>query len=113
MKIINLTNNVVLANEARVADTFWKRLVGLLNCNSLGKEEALILRPCSSIHTFFMRFPIDVLFLDKNNKVIGLLYEFKAFRVSRIYFDASLAIEFASGTLKPAQAKLGNSIKIE
>jgi len=113
MKIINLSNNIVLADRARAADTFWRRLVGLLNRNSLEKGEALILKPCSSIHTLFMRFSIDVLFLDKNNKVIGLLSVFRPFRFSPVYFGASLAIELPAGTFQHTQTKLGNSIKIE
>ncbi|MDP3042652.1 MAG: DUF192 domain-containing protein [Candidatus Omnitrophota bacterium] len=113
MKIINQSNSAVLADRARVADTFYKRLVGLLNRNSLEKGEALILKPCSSIHTLFMRFPIDVLFLDKNGKVIGLLSVFRPFRFSPVYFGASLAIELLAGTIQLTQTKLGNIIKIE
>ncbi len=111
MKIINLTNNAVLADRARVADTFWTRLVGLLNRKSLEKGEALILKPCSSIHTFFMRFSIDVLFLDKKGKVIGLFSVFRSFRVSPVYFGVYLAIELPAGTLQLTQTKLGDSIK--
>jgi len=113
MKITNLTNNAVLADRALVADTFWKRLVGLLNRDSLEKGEALILKPSSSIHTLFMRFSIDVLFLDKNNKIIGLLSVFKPFRFSPVYFGVSSAIEFPAGTFQLTQTKLGDSIKIE
>ncbi len=111
MKIINLKNNIVLADKARVADTFWTRLVGLLNRKSLEKGEALILKPCSSIHTFFMRFSIDALFLDKNSKVIGIIHAIKPFRISPVYFGAYLAIELAAGTLQLTQTKLGDSIK--
>jgi len=111
MKIVNLTNNTVLADRARVADTFWKRLVGLLNRNSLEKGEALILKPCSSIHTFFMRFSIDVLFLDKNSKVIGIIHAIKPFCITPVYFGACLVIELAAGTLQLNQTKLGDSIK--
>jgi uncharacterized membrane protein (UPF0127 family) len=113
MKIINLSNNAVLADRASAADTFCRRLVGLLNRNSLEKGEALILKPCSSIHTFFMRFSIDVLFLDKNSKVIGLFSVLRPFRITPVYFGAYLAIELAAGTLQLTQTKLGDSVKIE
>ncbi len=113
MKIINLKNNAVLADKARVADTFWTRLVGLLNRSSLDKGEALVLKPANSIHTFFMGFPIDVLFLDKNGKIIGLFSVFRPFRVTPVYFGASLAIELPAGTFQLTQTKLGDSIKIE
>jgi len=113
MKIVNLSNNAVLADRVRVADTFWTRLVGLLNRNSLEKGETLVLKPANSIHTFFMRFSIDVLFLDKNSKVIGLLSVFRPFRFSPIYFGAHLAIELPAGTLQITNTQLGNSINID
>ncbi|MDD5477956.1 MAG: DUF192 domain-containing protein [Candidatus Omnitrophica bacterium] len=113
MKIINLSKNAVLADKARMADTFWKRLVGLLNRNSLEKGEALVLKPANSIHTFFMGFPIDVLFLDKNGKVIGLFPVFRPFHITSVYFGASLAIELPADTLRLTQTKLADSIKIE
>lgn len=112
MKIVNLSNNAVLADKARVADTFWRRLVGLLNRNSLEKGEALILKPANSIHTFFMRFSIDILFLDKKNKVISLFSVFRPFRFTPVYFGAYLAIELPAGTFQITQTKLGDVIKI-
>lgn len=113
MKIINLSNNAVLADRARMADAFWSRLVGLLNRDSLEKGEALILRPANSIHTFFMRFSIDVLFLDKKGKVVGVIHVIKPFRFSPVYFGAYLAIELPAGTLQLSQTKLGDSINFK
>lgn len=112
MKITNLSNNAVLADKARVADTFWSRLIGLLNRNSLEKGEALVLKPANSIHTFFMRFPIDALFLDKNSKVIGITHVIKPFRFSPVYFGAYSVIELPAGTLQLTQTKLGDSVKL-
>src|SRR3990167_404100 len=54
-----------------LADNFWSRLVGLLLHRSLPNDKALLLVPCASIHTFGMRITIDVIFLDKQNKVLG------------------------------------------
>lgn len=53
------------------ADTFWRRLVGLLNRSSLDTRQGLLLSPCGSIHTFAMRFSIDVVFLDGEGRVLG------------------------------------------
>jgi hypothetical protein len=112
MKLVNLRNNAVLADKVKVADRPWQRLVGLLNRRSLEKGEALILKPCLSIHTLFMRFSIDVLFLDKDNRVIGILHSFKPFRFSPLYFNAVLAIEFPANTLQFTQTKIGDIIKV-
>lgn len=56
--------------EADIADTFLKRLLGLMFRPELPEGKALILDPCSGIHTWFMRFPIDVVYLDRNNMVL-------------------------------------------
>lgn len=68
--------------DVRVADTFYTRLVGLLNRSMLNESEGLLIKPCSSIHTVGMRFAIDLVFLDSKNKVLGLCshvapYKFK------------------------------------
>ncbi len=56
--------------EAEIADTFSKRLLGLMFRSGLPIDNGLLLDPCSSIHTFFMRFPIDVVYLDRDNTVL-------------------------------------------
>ncbi len=112
MKVVNLRNNTILADKARIADTFWGRLVGLLYRHSLENGEALILKPSCSIHTLFMRFAIDVLFLDKRGRVIALHYSLKPFRFSPIYFNSDLVIELPEGTLQGTQTQPGDTIKI-
>jgi len=57
--------------RVQVADSFWQRLIGLLAHTVLGDDEGLLLVPCSGIHTLGMRFTIDVVFLDRQNRVLG------------------------------------------
>jgi uncharacterized membrane protein (UPF0127 family) len=112
MRIINLRNNAVLANKARVANTYWSRLIGLLNRHSLEQGEALILKPSYSIHTLFMRFTIDVIFLDKTGRIIGALPLFRPFRISPIYPNSGVTIELPANTLKMTKTQVGDTIKI-
>ncbi len=112
MRIINLTKNTLLADEAKMANTFFTRLVGLLNRNSLRKSEALILTPSNSIHSLFMRFTIDVIFLDKTGKIIKTLPSFKPFRLSPLYLHSNLVIELPENTLQLTQTQPGDIIKI-
>ena len=112
MRVINLTNNAVLADKVKLADTFLSRLVGLLNRKSLENGEALILKPATSIHTFFMRFTIDVIFLDKNGRIIGILPSIRPFRISPIYFKSKLVIELPNDTLKMTKTQLGDMTQI-
>lgn len=113
MKIINKQNNIILADNVIMADTIFKRMKGLLGAKEIKKGYALILNPCNSIHTFFMRFPIDVLFLNKNNQVIKVVHSIKPFRLTNIYLNSSLAIEFSSGTIRASQTQEGDTILFE
>jgi uncharacterized protein len=112
VKIINTTKNIVLADDAIIAATVFKRLKGLLGRKSIENGEALVIRPCNSIHTFFMRFPIDVLFVDKANKVIAVLNTFPSFRVSKIYFSAAYVIELPAGSLKTTSTSVSDQLEI-
>ena len=70
LKIRNRTRQTVLATEADTADTSQKRRVGLLKHKSLPPGQGLWIVPCEGIHTFGMKFPIDVLYLDRKKKVL-------------------------------------------
>ena len=113
MKIINQTRNTVLADKARIADSFLSRLVGLLNCSGLHHGEALVLSPSNSIHSFFMRFTFDAIFLNRDQQVIALNPWFKPFRISRLYFSAVSTIELPAGTIQASKTQLKDEIKIQ
>jgi uncharacterized membrane protein (UPF0127 family) len=113
MKIINKTRNVVLAGEALMADTPFSRMKGLLGKRGLGPDEALILKPSNSIHTFFMRFPIDVLFVDKEGRLIKAISAMKPFRLTRLYYRAVLVVELGAGIIRSTATSGGDLIMIE
>jgi hypothetical protein len=113
MKIINQTRNTVLADKARIADSFLSRLIGLLNCSGLRQGEALVLSPSNSIHSFFMRFTFDAIFLDRGQQVIALIPGLKPFRISRVYFNAVSTIELPVGSIQASNTQLKDLIKIQ
>lgn len=100
MEIINKTKNTLLAKDIAIADTAFKRMQGLLGKKEFKEGQALILKPCNSIHTFFLRFTIDVLFVDKHSKVIEAISCLKPFRLTRIYWLSVLAIELPAGIIQ-------------
>jgi hypothetical protein len=111
MRLINQTKNSILADEVTVADNFFTRLNGLLGKKYLQKGKALIIRPCNTVHTFFMRFSIDVIFIDKKYKVIKIISCLKPFSFSGVCWKAILVIEFPSGTLNSSNVGLGDSLQ--
>ncbi len=108
MQIINQTKNTILADQAELCQTFLKRIIGLLNRKELKKGEALLIKPCNSIHTLFMRFPIDVVFLDRKNRVIKILPYLKPWRLSGIYLSAGLCLELPAGTIESSHTSIGD-----
>jgi uncharacterized protein len=111
IKIVNKTSQKIIVEKAEIADTFLSRLIGLLNREALLRNDALIITRCNSIHMFFMRFPIDVVFIDRDYKVVGLVQNIKPFRISRIFPKSHSVIELASGSILENNIHLGDQIE--
>lgn len=111
-KIINKTNGAILAQEAQIADNPFSRLKGLLGKEGLKEGEGLIISPCNSIHTFFMRFSIDVVFIDNNNKVVKIAHSLPPGRLFGTGFKANLVIELSAGTLLKTNTKNNDILDI-
>lgn len=112
MLVYNQTRGTALARQAKMARTFWTRLVGLMGRKELPRDRALILTPCRAIHTCLMRFPIDVVFLDARGNVIYLQEAMPAWRCTPYQSRAALAIELPPGTLRATGTAVGDQILI-
>lgn len=110
--IINRTRATLLADKAIIAETLCKRIIGLLGRKGLSEGEALVIRPCSAIHTFFMRFPIDVIFLDRASRVVKIIQDMQPYRLSRWVLGAKEVIELPSGVIATTNTEVGNLIGI-
>ena len=113
MRIDNVTRGTELANSARAARSYWARLVGLLGRSSLKPGEALLIEPCNSVHTFFMRFAIDVVYLDKSHRVVKAVSALRPFRMSMGAKGAHAVIELPSGTIASTQLAVGDELAFE
>ena len=82
LNALNATRGVVLADHARIADNLWTRLVGLLRDKHLDEGDGLWIKPCNSIHSFWMKFLFDAVFLDQEHRVVHLMAEMKPWRAS-------------------------------
>jgi len=87
---------VVVAAHCEVADTNRTRLVGLLGRDSLDESAGLWIVPCNSVHTWFMRFPLDLVFLDREQTVVRIASETPPFRV-RVASRARSVLELPAG----------------
>ncbi len=105
-------NNLIIADQVEVASTLIQRIVGLLGKNDFKKGKALWIHRCASIHTFFMRFPIDVVFVDKNLKVCKVVQNIKPFRLANAYFSGHSVFEFSSPNPVLKELKPGDTLYV-
>jgi len=113
MRIRNVTRGSELASRALAADSFWLRLKGLLGRSSLAPGEALLLEPCSSVHTAFMRFPIDVVYVDRSGLVKKVVSDLKPFRWSAVLRGGHSVVELPSGTAAATDTVAGDQLTFE
>ena len=113
MRIRNVTRETDLATQARVARSFWSRLVGLLGKASLADGEALVITPCSSVHTAFMRFPIDVIYVDGRWRVVKTVPRLRPFRVSAALRGAQSVLELPAGAIEASGTVVGDELAFE
>ncbi|PIS47566.1 MAG: hypothetical protein COT17_02780 [Elusimicrobia bacterium CG08_land_8_20_14_0_20_51_18] len=100
MKIRNKTSGLFVSENAVMAESFFSRLFGLIPRKSLKEGECLVLTRCAMIHTCFMRFPIDAVFISGDLRVVGVLEKMSPWKFSRYYKGAFYTAEFAAGFAK-------------
>jgi uncharacterized protein len=109
MLVRNETRNRILAESADVADSSAKRQKGLLGRDSLPAGQGLWIVPCESVHTFGMRFPIDVLYLDRKKRVRKTRQTMVPWRVSMCLLAHSV-LELPAGVIEQTGTKRGDQL---
>lgn len=109
---MDTTRGVLVAPRVAKAETFTTRLVGLLGHASLPDDAGLWIEPCDSVHTFFMRFPIDVAFVDRDGVVIRRIDAMKPWRGTRLHTKARACVELAAGVLARTSVVEGSRLAL-
>jgi uncharacterized membrane protein (UPF0127 family) len=112
IKVRNETRKTVLAESAELADTSAKRRTGLLKHKRLEPGDGLWIVPCESVHTFFMKFPIDLVYLDKGKKVRKVRHAMPAWRLSAC-LSAHSILELPAGTVQRTGTSVGDELVVE
>jgi uncharacterized membrane protein (UPF0127 family) len=99
LQVLNRSRGLRLASDLELALDPWRRLRGLLGRPALTEEAAMLLRPCRSVHTFFMGQPIDVAFLDDDGRVVAAAAGLLPWRVTAFHPQACATLELAAGRL--------------
>ncbi|MFA7146186.1 MAG: DUF192 domain-containing protein [Candidatus Ozemobacteraceae bacterium] len=114
IKIMNADNNQIIGDKIKVADSFVKRFRGLMLSHELNENEGMLIKPCNSIHMMFMRYPIDAVFLDSENKVKAVYENLKPWiGITKMHSDVTSVLELKSGRANQTGIINGNILTIE
>ena len=103
----------LVAAEVAVARSLGRRTLGLMFRRELPTGHGLWIEPCNSIHMFFMRFPLDVAFVDRAGTVRRVYHGIRPWRVSRVVRGARAAVELPAGTLAAASVEPGSHLQLQ
>ena len=112
VSVVNRSKSSVVGTQVAVADSFFTRLLGLLGKRSLAPGQGLLIAPSSGVHTFWMRMCIDVVALDRRNRVVKLGHNVKPWRLSGISARVSSVLELAAGEIVATGIEVGDALEM-
>lgn len=110
MIVQNPHRGTVLGEAIEVADTAVRRVKGLLGRQCLEDGQGLLFKRCSSLHTFFMAFPIDILFMDRYGKVLKAAPGVRPFKLVAAPWKAYYALELPAGVIERSLTRVGDRL---
>jgi len=111
LRVLNLTRGTVLATQMEPSHTGATRRKGLLGRDGLMPGGGLWIAPCESVHTFFMRFAIDLVYLDRENQIKKVRSSVGPWRMSAC-FEAHSVLELPAGTVSTTRTEPGDTVEI-
>ncbi len=111
--ITNQSNGCVVCTDARFADTFRTRLFGLLGRRSLKPDSGLLIKPSSGVHTFGMLFPIDIVSLDRDQRVLGAFENTGPWTVRGLSMKTRSVLELPAGRIQQCGISAGDQLTVE
>lgn len=113
--VYNKSRETFVATEAKVADTYFGRLLGLLGKTRRWARpgNGLLISPSHGVHTIGMLFPLDLIFLDGSNKVVHVEEHVKPFSISRVCLKANRVLELPTYTLFRTGTRIGDDLDIQ
>jgi uncharacterized membrane protein (UPF0127 family) len=111
-RILNTTSGRLLAQSAEVADSFWSRMRGLLGHAPLTQGEGMLIMPCQWIHTLFMSFSIDVVYLSDDLRVVHLQEDVSPNRLCSPVSRASCVVELPPGAISRTGVEVDDQLEL-
>ena len=113
MEVLYPKKNQKIVTQVEIADTFFKRFKGLMGREEIPEGFGLLIKPCNSVHTCFMKLPIDVLFINKDFQMIEIIKNMQPFRFSPILRDSAMVLELPAGTAVRLGLMVGDKVKLQ
>lgn len=113
MQVFHQDRSAALVEELALALDPWRRLRGLLGRPPLKPGQGLLIRPCRGVHTWFMGYPIDVLFLDRRGLVVAMRPELRPWRMTALIGAAYCVLELPAGVATRARIAPGDALRFE
>lgn len=110
--VIKSSDGNVIVDDVMVATHTIDRMRGLMFRDEMPSCKGFLIDPCNSIHTFFMRFDLDIAFMSKENEIVALVREMKPWRLTKLYFKSRKVLEMRAGTM-PEYFQVGRKVNIE
>ena len=111
--VTNNTRQTLLVSDLEVAETGWRRTKGLIgrSARNFNKGKGLWLLPCEGVHTIGMAFPIDVAYLDSDDRVVHMYQNLRPFRVGKVKRRVKSVLELPAGVLAESRTEVGDHLQ--
>jgi uncharacterized membrane protein (UPF0127 family) len=111
--VINKTRQTILVSDLEVAKTGWQRMRGLIgrSARNFYKGKGLLLLSCEGVHTIGMAFPIDVAYLDSDDRVVHMYQNLRPFRVGKVKRRANSVLELPTRVLAESRTEVGDHLQ--
>ena len=112
-RIINETRDQVVADRAQTARSYFHRMIGLMGKKSLDQGDGLIIDPCSSVHTHWMRFAIDVIYVNNDHAIVGIDHDLHPWHIGHFYRKVQYVVELPAGKAHETGTQVGDRLILE
>ena len=111
-RVHNVTRDVTLVERGRLADNVLTRFVGLMGVKHLALGDGLVISPCRGVHCMFMSIPIDVLYLSKDERVVGMDADLRPWRFGRMFKGVHHVLELQAGANARTSTAVGDQLQV-
>ncbi len=113
MKALNVSKNKMLGTKIKIAGNFWKRFQGLIGSAALKEGEGLLIPFCQGVHTFGMKYAIDVIYLGTDGEVVSMVEGMRPQMFGPINFLSKNVLELPVGTIRQSCTELADVVSLE